>query len=1738
MIDAMLMPRKSVQGWKLPGVQVLAQLTHCWRRQRAHNDWKRSQPAQRLPVAGLLAMLLLICLAIPAQAQIAFRSAASAGVASSAATSIAYGGEGAADDDTGCGNDISPSIPGGTSAGDFLVAVVVAREDSATVTMPGWNTLFAANVAGEEFQSIVFWRIATGADPNTISQSGTCDLLYGRISRFTGVDPINPIDAGPSASYQDTNSVSTGTISTTVASAMRVFTAHIADNATLNSTPAGFTQAYSVEDSSGRDGGISLLYGLAGGTASYGPYSANKNSGSDPNHGVLFALRPRGGGLTIPVPAGTVVGDVMIAGITARPCSGTSGGACTTTVTPPAGWTLINSFNQTTGAGTGGFGNVLYVYRRVATGAEPASYTWNFGGAPVNAGAAGGILSFSGVDTANPIIASAGQVTPSAGTHTAPSIDTGLVTNSMLVGSFSANSAATWTPPAGSTEAVDVPSIGVPDDLGLSIEINYEFRAAAGPTGTRSATQSTPPTNDTGATHMLALRPLIQAPALVSATAICGTSNQVEVLFSQAVTVATAQNAANYALNGGATVSSAILGADPRIVTLTTSTLANQLYTLTVNNVANSLGQTVPANSQATFFSEGGYLSGLLGTYYGQGGVQRAYFTGTTVTRVDGPLDFDWGGGIPVAGIGADDFSVIWNGFVTPSTSGNYTFRTRSDDGVRLYFDGNAAPIIDNWTDHGPTNNDSAVITLNAGLRYSVRMEFYERSGGAVAQLLWSGPSTGGFQFIPRSSLSHFCGLPRPAAFYTMDETSWNGTSDEVVDSSGNGRNGTAVGGAVPTLAKVCNGAQLDGASRYVTVGGLSGILNGTASLAFWIKTTQTGNDTGWQAPGVTGVELAGGSDDIFWGWLDAGGRIGISVANDFTTKSTVPINDGTWRHVVLTRDHVAGTYKIYIDGVLNASGTIAGGLIGTPFSSIGRIEDTGTTPEYLDGQLDEVRIYGQVLSDSEVVTVRDATRPCASTVDHYRVQHATSGINCQAENVTITAHTVAHAATSADGRTITLTADRIAGAAGTHGDYTLVTGTGSLANGTADDGVASYTFGSGESSVVLAYKNTWVQTVNFSVSDGIVSDLSGTASADVGYNQNIAFSPSGFRFVDSGGASLSDQIAGTSGGPFYLQAIQTGTGGCTGPGPCTGVCTIPTAFGNGATTTIDLAFQCNNPTTCQAGQQLSITNNGTTAIAANPNSGVSSYTSKALVFGANGQAAFNVAYPDVGAISLHARYDIPLGTGGASGNLMSAASNIFVVRPAGFTLSNIVRTADALANPAAADAGGTVFIRAGNDFSATVTAVNSLGVATPNYGKESSAETVRLTRTLVLPAGGNNPALQNATAFGAFNLGVATGTTFSWGEVGIITLTPEVGDGDYLGAGNTTGTVTGNVGRFIPFDFAATRNVPFFQSGCAAAGKDAFTYIGQPFTYQTAPVITVTARNSAGTTTQNYRASFWKITNSALTGMSYIAAAGTVDVSGIPGTDPAIIDNGNGTGTLTFSAGMGLKFARATPVVPFNAEIALSINVLDSDATTVALIDGVGSTNPVRFGQATAGNGIAFTGTTVTVGKTPREMRFGRLRMENMAGTSRLDLPLSIRAEYYGANGFLINADDSCTAFNSTDIAMDFSPDPNLAACETAIAPSGAVSLSNGVPTAGFRLRAPGTGNDGAVDLRINLAGAAGTTCTAVGGATSAATTSALDFLQGNWVGSGTYNQDPRARATFGIYKNANEFIYFQENF
>lgn len=100
-----------------------------------------------------------------------------------------------------------------------------------------------------------------------------------------------------------------------------------------------------------------------------------------------------------------------------------------------------------------------------------------------------------------------------------------------------------------------------------------------------------------------------------------------------------------------------------------------------------------------------------------------------TLCRNDASVNFDWGGGSPAANIPADRFSARWTRSMY-FNAGTYRFHVRSDDGVRLWLDNTL--IIDKWIDQGPTEY-TADRSLAAG-NHSLKIEYYENGGGAVAQ--------------------------------------------------------------------------------------------------------------------------------------------------------------------------------------------------------------------------------------------------------------------------------------------------------------------------------------------------------------------------------------------------------------------------------------------------------------------------------------------------------------------------------------------------------------------------------------------------------------------------------------------------------------------------------------------------------------------------------------------------------------------------------------------------------------------------------------------------------------------------------------------------------------------------------------------------------------------------------------------------------------------------------------------
>jgi Concanavalin A-like lectin/glucanases superfamily len=204
---------------------------------------------------------------------------------------------------------------------------------------------------------------------------------------------------------------------------------------------------------------------------------------------------------------------------------------------------------------------------------------------------------------------------------------------------------------------------------------------------------------------------------------------------------------------------------------------------------------------------------------------------------------------------------------------------------------------------------------------------------------------------------------------YHMNE----GLATNISDTSGLNLNFNCTSSCpTVTTGKFNNGRNFASSSTQFATSAtdLSTILGGTATVAYWIKTTQVGNNTFWQTPGIMGIEEDGAGNDIFYGILNASGRILFQVGNFGAVTSTNAINDGNWHHIAMSRVITTGTTKIYVDGTLNQTATLgAFSTITQPFFSLGRIENTnpGINPIYFNGALDEMAMYDRALSDTEV---------------------------------------------------------------------------------------------------------------------------------------------------------------------------------------------------------------------------------------------------------------------------------------------------------------------------------------------------------------------------------------------------------------------------------------------------------------------------------------------------------------------------------------------------------------------------------------------------------------------------------------------------------------------------------------------------------------------------------------------------------------------------------------------------
>jgi hypothetical protein len=189
-------------------------------------------------------------------------------------------------------------------------------------------------------------------------------------------------------------------------------------------------------------------------------------------------------------------------------------------------------------------------------------------------------------------------------------------------------------------------------------------------------------------------------------------------------------------------------------------------------------------------------------------------------------------------------------------------------------------------------------------------------------------------------------------AMYTLDKADIDG--DTVKDISGNGNDATIKGKLGSAGGMIGECLEFDRGANYVEIPALGDWEQ--VSIECWALTKNLAH----QYQGIIST----------WAW--AAGKVHfkfeggqIQVHKNDGVKITFNAANDTWYHIVYTTDTKANQLKLYVNGELAAEGIAGGTLENMNERRIGSEHDDS---RYLEGMVDEVRIYNRVLSEEEVM--------------------------------------------------------------------------------------------------------------------------------------------------------------------------------------------------------------------------------------------------------------------------------------------------------------------------------------------------------------------------------------------------------------------------------------------------------------------------------------------------------------------------------------------------------------------------------------------------------------------------------------------------------------------------------------------------------------------------------------------------------------------------------------------------
>jgi hypothetical protein len=163
------------------------------------------------------------------------------------------------------------------------------------------------------------------------------------------------------------------------------------------------------------------------------------------------------------------------------------------------------------------------------------------------------------------------------------------------------------------------------------------------------------------------------------------------------------------------------------------------------------------------------------------------------------------------------------------------------------------------------------------------------------------------------------------------------------------------------------NALRFDGTNDFVTI---PRSISEDFTIEYWIQTTQVGAlGTGWVVgKGIVDGEVGGVANDF--GTALVGNKLVFgtgdpATSSDLNIQSVSNINTGKWIHVAVTRVKTTGQLNLYINGVLEATGTGSTASLTSPGQL--RVGSILTGNNFFNGGIDELKIWNNARTSQEI---------------------------------------------------------------------------------------------------------------------------------------------------------------------------------------------------------------------------------------------------------------------------------------------------------------------------------------------------------------------------------------------------------------------------------------------------------------------------------------------------------------------------------------------------------------------------------------------------------------------------------------------------------------------------------------------------------------------------------------------------------------------------------------------------